>query len=306
MKKIFILSVMAIIIVMPLSGAVNVTKNIENNANLIIENISNQDFTHTVIAEYASKSSCPNCPPASSQLYSIYNSHDYDFYYVTIVTDKITELPLLAQSHLYKRLNELGVEYVPDVYFDGGYKHEQGAQPDETKYRTDIEQSGERAVPDIDVDVDAEWKIGNILKITVTVQNNEPEEYNGHIRVYITEIESRWNDAQNNQYHFVVLDIPVDKSLVVVSQRSAAKQQSRPFPAGDTYTFTKWWSGDVAHDNCMVIASIFDGDTDYAVQTAAATPSSSGSIQYPIFLRFLEKFPNAFPILRNLLKLYLK
>lgn len=263
---------------MPLSGAVDVTKSSEEQVNPVVRNTSTEDFTHTVLAEYASKSTCPHCPAASSQLNSIYNSGDCDFYYVTIVTDKITELSLLAQSHLAKRLNELGVQYVPDVYFDGGYKHEQGAQPDESHYRTDIVQSGERTVPDIDLNLDVEWKVGSILKITVTVQNNEPEEYNGHLRVYITEIESRWSDAQSNQYHFAVLDIPVDRSLAVVQQSPAVKQQNQPRPLGNTYTFTKWWSGDVAQDNCMVVATVFDSDADYAVQTVSAVPASSGAV----------------------------
>ena len=266
------------IFIMPLSGAVDITKSSEEKANVVVENVSNEGFTHTVLAEYASKSTCPYCPAASSQLNSIYNSGDYDFYYVTIVTDKIGELPLLAQSHLVKRLNELGVQYVPDVYFDGGYKHEQGAQPDESQYRTDIVQSGERTVPDIDLDLDVEWKVGNILKITVTVQNNEPEEYDGRLRVYITEIESRWNDAQSNPYHFAVLDIPLDGSLAVVQQNPVVQQQGQPCPLGDTYTFTKWWLGDITQDNSMVIAAVFDGDTDYAVQTASTVPTSSGAV----------------------------
>ena len=277
-NKLLILSIMAMIIIMPLAGADNLIRTNENNTCLLVKNVSNVDFSHTVHVEYASKSTCPHCPAASSQLYYIYNSDDYDFYYVTIVTDKISELSMLAQSRLAKRLNELGVQYIPDVYFDGGYKNILGGQSDEQPYRNAIVQCGERVVPDIDLSVDVEWKGDGALKITVNVQNNELEEYNGHLRVYITEIESRWNDQQNNPYHFVVLDIPVDRGLAVVKQNLAVKQQSQPCTLGDTHTFTKWWSGDISKDNCMVIATVFDKDTDYAVQTASAAPASSGVV----------------------------
>ena len=288
---------------MPLAGAVNFTKSSKIIENTTIKNLSNEENTHVVLAEYISKTTCPYCPEASSQLYSIYNSHDYDFYYVTFVTDKISELPALARSHLYDRLNELGVEYVPDAYFDGLYRHVQSKQEDEQPYRNAIIQSGERDVPDIDIDLDVDWiGVGNTIKINVIVTNNEPEEYNGILRVYITEIESEWTDSQHNQYHFALLDIPVDSNLAVIPQNYAKNQ---PHPLGNSYTFTKLWSGDITQDNCMVIATVFDKDTDCAVQTASATPSSSESMSHPVLQSFFEKFPNAFPITRNLFRLIL-
>ena len=45
----------------------------------------------------------------------------------------------------------------------------------------------------------------------------------------------------------------------------------------DTYTFTKTWTGDITKDNSMIIASVFDKDTDYAVQTASAEPVDTSS-----------------------------
>ena len=77
MKKIFILFVMAMIIIMPLVGSVNITRSSRN--------ISNEDSTHAVLAEYGTLTTCPHCPAASSQLNDIYDSGDYDFYYVSLV-----------------------------------------------------------------------------------------------------------------------------------------------------------------------------------------------------------------------------
>ena len=249
----------------PLTGAENVLPEIMIKTP---SSISNEDFTHSVLAEYATTTTCGYCPTASNQLYSIYNSGDYEFYYISLVAN--------ANPKIYGRVTELGVSSVPDVYFDGGYVNILGAQIDEQPYRNAIVNCGERTVPDLDVDVSVEWIGGGTLKITVTVQNNEVEEYNGHLRVYIVEPESRWDDADGNPYHFGALYIPIDKPLAV--------PYSQPGILGETYTFTKTWFGalhgfgDITQDNTLVIATVFDEDTDYAVQTATAEPTSSESV----------------------------
>jgi len=273
MKKYLIVGVLAIVMMMPVIGAENLTN--EKNEVQPINAISEDDFTHGVLAEYVTTTGCGYCPAASAQLYSIYDSEDYEFYYVSLVSD--------MNSRVYSRVAELGTTGVPDVHFDGGFKNLVGAQTDEQPYRTAITQCGERTVPDLDIDVSVEWKGGGTLKISVDVQNNEAEEYDGHLRVYIVEKESRWNDAQGQPYHFGTLAIPIDKSLAV--------PQSHPYLIDDTYTFTKTWFGalngfgDITEDNIMVIAAVFDGETDYAVQTAAAEPTSSIE-QFQLFGNF--------------------
>ena len=63
MKKILILSIMAMIFIMPLVGAVSVTIPSKGNTNPSDKIVSNGDFTHTVLAEYAAKNTCPFCEP---------------------------------------------------------------------------------------------------------------------------------------------------------------------------------------------------------------------------------------------------
>lgn len=272
MKKMFIILLMTIVVITSLNGVASTTKiSIEDTTDNQIKNVLNDNQTHAVLAEYATTTACPYCPTASSQLYSIYSSGDYDFDFVTIVANKITELPLTAQTHLSTRvLNDLGVKSVPDVYFDGGYKSIIGKQSDEQAYRTSIEQSGERSVSQVDIDLNVEWKASNIIKITAKVQSNDPE-FDGKIRIYITEINSRWNDQQGNPYHYAVLDILVDKNLKALSLDKSSTQQTQTL--NTINTVTKWWYGDITKDNCMVIATIFDKDTDYAIQTASVKPA---------------------------------
>lgn len=296
MKKYLVAIVIVSILLLPAVGASNLLASNKTEIKMPL-NILEDDFTHGVFTEYVTTTGCGYCPEASSQLYSIYDSGDYEFYYVSLVAD--------ANYKIYGRVEELDVSGVPDVYFDGGYRSIIGKQDDEQPYRNAIQQCGNRDVPDIDVDVNVQWKGNAILKISVTVQNNEPEDYNGYLRVYIVEIESRWNDASGHPYHFGALHIPIEKSL--------AMPRAQVKPLGDSYTFTKTWIGalygfgDITQDNVMVIATVFDPDSDHAVETAAATPTNSidaGIFQFTFFENLkIWQWINARAIRSNLLSL---
>jgi hypothetical protein len=159
-----------------------------------------------------------------------------------------------------------------------------------------------REITDIDIDVDVTWIGFGTLKIEITVVNNEPETYNGHLRTYIVEKESRWNDNSGNPYHYAALDIPIDNNLAIVGK-------SVPKPLGDTYTFTKTWFGglqgfgDITKDNIVVIAAVFDIDTDYAVETAVGEPTANSKSHWLSNFPLFEKIISNFPIIQRLLGL---
>ncbi|MGF3554274.1 MAG: hypothetical protein ACQXXF_03220 [Thermoplasmatota archaeon] len=291
MKKYILVGIIILMLVAPICGASMI---LSNSKEIEKPNATSfGDFTHTVIAEYGTMTTCPYCVTASNQLYNIYNSGDLDFYFVTMVWDA-------ANANVRNRLKELGVSSVPDVYFDGGYKRILGAQSNEQSYRTAINQSGNRVVPDIDVSVVVNWLGGGKLKIEVTVVNNEVETYNGHLRTYIVEKQSRWNDYSGKPYHYAVLDIPIDRSLSLVKTYAKARV--------DTYKFSKTWYGslygfkDIIKENIVVIASVFDKDTGYAVQTFAAEPSVSNNDNLLKTLIF-ERILDCFPMMNKILKL---
>ncbi len=280
MKKIILVNILALMLMIPVVSATDISIEKKSEKTSILR----QNFTHTVFVEYGSMTTCPPCVTASAQLYSIYNSEDLDFNYVTLLWDEGT-------YNVRGRLLELGVVAVPDVYFDGGYKRVEGPQTNVTPYGSAITNSGERDVPDIDINVDVRWLGGGKLKIGVTVINNDVEEFNGRIRTYIVEKESRWDDYGGNPYHYAALYIPIDKTLAVV--------KSRARPLGDTYTISKtWWGalygfGDIKQENIIVITALFEKDTKYVVQTASAEPTATSSNYRSInlmILRLLERF----------------
>ena len=266
-------------LVSPATGAIDVAASGGNDENVPVNDVTQGDFTHAVLAEYGTLSYCSHCPPASDALYSIYQSGDYPFYYVTLVSDKN---PIVKE-----RLYYLHMKYAPTVYFDGGYLIDVGTagspQADETIYRSSIEKSGVRTVTcSLDMNTSVTWEGNAKITVTVTVTNNGNSFYLGVLRSYVTEIESRWNDQSGDPYHFGFLDFAM-KKLVFISP-------------GKTYATSATWDGveehdgqtfeDITEDNIMVVSSVShwlphlyqDEESDksylqfYVDQTSGAVP----------------------------------
>ena len=201
---------------------------------------SKTQFTHTVLAELGSTSWCPNCPRADERIYETYSSGNYPFYYVTLVYD----LNSIAQ----KRGRQLSDSYIPMLYLDGGYE----IVDNTANYASSIANVAEREVNPISLDVSASWQGNAKIDVSVSITNEGSQSYFGHLRVYVTEITSRWNDEKGNPYHYAFLDYAFDKYVKI--------------QAGDTYTETSTWDGSANHggqtygdidpNNIMVIASI--------------------------------------------------
>jgi hypothetical protein len=79
-----------------------------------------------------------------------------------------------------------------------------------------------------------------------------PTTYQGHLRLYVVEPTSRWNDNSGTPYHFGFLEFAYDNAILIDYL--------------DTYTDTINWNGDITEDNVMVIAAVFNptGHQSYA------------------------------------------
>lgn len=227
-----------------------------------------REFTHTVLAEFGTTSSCPHCPPVSGYLYDIQGSGEYDFYFITLNADKES----LANARYWEIPGASGS--VPQVFFDGGYSTLIGNQGSKTPYISKIVQSGARNVPDIDLNVAVNWLGAAEIEVTVGVTNNEGSSYTGHLHAYVTEIVSRWYDNSGKKYHYSMIGYAFNENINV--------------GAGNTWSDTAIWDGDshppygnIQEDNIMVIVSIFDPSNKYSDETAAATPGGGGTNNPP-------------------------
>jgi len=222
-----------------------------------------RDYTHTVLVEACTASWCPPCATAAIHINNIYNSGEYDFFYVALVADK--------NGFANQRCAELGVSSIPDYVFDGGYTRWVGSSglPGAYTYRLDL--CGARDVADIDLTLDVTWIGDGQVGISLDITNNEAESYNGHVHAYVTEMESRWNTYNGQPYHFAMIGNYGFNQYVSV-------------PSEDNIVLETIWDGapygfsDIELDNIMVIATIFDSTTMYSDETTAATPLKPGDI----------------------------
>jgi hypothetical protein len=95
---------------------------------------------------------------------------------------------------------------------------------------------------------------GEIL-VEIQVMNNEDEIYEGRIRVYITEIVSRWRNYEGRPYHFGFLDYAIDTNVSI--------------GAGESIFLRNVWIGsnegydDITEEdmgNIMIMAVVFNAE----------------------------------------------
>jgi hypothetical protein len=248
MKKIILLAVTAILLISPLIAASTNTASEEK----ITQNntpMKTVEFTHSVFVEEGTTTWCPNCPNAAEALYSIYNSSDYPFYFVALVSNQNK----VAQDRFWGHYRGMAI---PTIFIDGGYNQTVGSgttpQQTEQLYRPLIEQAGERTVHPLDVTTNVSGHGDATLEITVTVKNTGSKPYLGYVRSYVTEIISRWINHDGDPYHFGFLDYAIKKVVFLGPQKSR--------------TFTMTWDGaaqhgnltfpDIVDDNIMVITTV--------------------------------------------------
>ncbi len=210
--------------------------------------------THSVLCEYGTATWCGYCKYGHHALKQIWQDGAYDFYYVSLVDDKDT--------HASARVSEYNIYGFPTAYFDGGYITDVGAYTNYSQqqswYETTITQCGNRAVPDIVTTVTAEWSGDATMLITASVQNNEATQYDGHIRVYVTENESSlgWNDTAGDPYTFPLLDYAFNQGISIAAGgtwNGSITWDGHGYDDGHGHDF-----GKITPNNIMVIAGVFN------------------------------------------------
>ena len=163
---------------------------------------------HTVLLEEGTATWCVNCPAVAQILHEMYESGEYDFYYVTLVDDKNQ----IADERLVNDYNILGY---PTVFVDGGYSVVFGDQA-RTVFEDAIQAASARTVPNINVNLETSWnETTNTIETSVIIQNYDQVPYEGRLRVYLTEINSRWSDNCGNSYHYGFLDYLINEDITI-------------------------------------------------------------------------------------------
>jgi len=211
-------------------------------------------YTHTILGEYGTSTTCYFCQFAHPALKNIYAGEWHPFYYISFVCDKNT--------HAYQRMiNEMGLTGYPTVFFDGGYKTVVGAgsiPAAQAAYNSSIVDCGARDVNDVDINLDVTWNGNADMDIAVSVDNNEDSTYNGHLHVYVTEIVSSMGWQNNNEqtpYTFAFLDYAYNGGISVSANgtwQNSTNWDGHNYNDGYGNNF-----GGITYGNIMVIAAVF-------------------------------------------------
>ncbi len=212
--------------------------------------LNSESSAHTenraVFCEEVTATWCIGCSNTAEALHEIHNS-DSSFYYVAMVTDK--------NEKAADRVKEYNLAGYPTSFFEGGYSVVFGGKSGTEPYENAIEDCRARTVPIVDISVNVSWLGESDIGISINIESNE-NTYHGHLRAYVVEPHSRWNDNDGNPYHFGFLDFAVDKDVTIEGS----------FSEEITWNGSAAGYGDIARDNIMVITVLFnsEGHTSYS------------------------------------------
>ena len=239
-------------------------------------------YSHDILGEFFTLTTCEPCKYTHRALKNLYNGGYHPFYYVTMVYDNLKGNKWAEQRH-----DELGVIASPTVVWDGGYKKDVGSGTDieyeMNRLNTSIISCGNRNVKDIDLSLDVEW-LGAVnnepedgetlvpieqimhwtvseMDIDVEVTSHETGQYNGHLHVYVTEVNSTmWDDKWGDPYTFAFLDYAWNEDVSLSG--GGTWDDSIGWDGYDHQTGYGEYYENITQDNIMVIATIFDEDND--------------------------------------------
>jgi hypothetical protein len=261
MKKIVILVVAVVLFISPFVAASTMT-DFDNLQTKTDKPITASAFTHAVFIEEGTTTWCPNCPNAAEALYSLYESGEYPFYFIALVTNQNSIAKSRFQSH-YRG------SAIPTIFFDGGFDQTvgSGTTPGQTEllYRPFIISAGNRTVHPIELNTSVIGHEDATLDITVTVTNTGSKPYFGFVRSYVTEKVSRWINDDGDPYHFGFLDYAIKKIVFLGPQKSR--------------TYSMIWDGAAKHGN-LTFADIDDDNIMVITTVAHWQPHMVGAVQY--------------------------
>ncbi len=230
----------------------------ENDEN---EQNEDQEFVHTVFMEEGTATWCNNCPDVAKALNEHFlESDEHHFYYVVMVDDYEK-----ASKHLREDYNIYGF---PTVFIDGGYGVVVGATDFGSRFINKCCQGASAAVlrdaPALYLNVDSKWNTNKSeLTVTTAIENKESDTYTGLLKVYITEINSRWSDWNGNPYHFAFLDYAINKNVKIKPDENKS--------------FSETWTGtytNIYPENLWIVAVVFNSES---VQAYSDPPSNTKS-----------------------------
>jgi len=185
---------------------------------------SNSLFQHDstnphVFFEVGTKVVCSECPKVAGMLDEMFKSGNYPFYYVSLSSTASLAIQRITQYNLYG---------YPTIYIDGGYRVLMGSSIQKSDLEQAITAALARQKPNISIDLQAtQNEETNELIVKVIIKNNENTLYNGHLRVYLTDLVSTSGEG-NTPQRFLFRELLIDDNIEIqpVEQTQLMKNKS--------------------------------------------------------------------------------
>ena len=228
--------------------------------------LKGEDFTHSVLLELFVTTWCDRCPTSEEASTELSMEYGDNFHYVSMVCDEVDEAD--------QRSEDYAVETYPTAIFDGGdeddraSENDSSSQSDKERYEEHIESCGNRDVSatpvalSVDVTDQGDGVMGVSYSATFT---GSSQWFDCHIRVYVTERESRFPNIDDEPIPYGFLSYAFDEDLRLLPQVEQTDTTNVDTDGGD-------------FDNIVIVAGIFDkrtGVEQYVVQTASTEIASS-------------------------------
>ncbi len=156
----------------------------------------------------------------------------------------------------------------PTTYFDGAFQNIVGGWNGMiSDLQASYDDSAARTVADIDIELSVMWLGAAEMQISIDVINNEAQTYNGHLNIYVTEIESRWPSVTGEPFVNALLAFSYDDDISIAATSTWS----------DTHTWdgADYGYGDITSDNIRVIAAVFDQSPPFVDEVIGAVPMTN-------------------------------
>jgi len=220
-----------------------------------------EENTHSVFVEIASSQTCPGCTTWNSVLIDVYDTGNYDFEYVTMICFGTGGYDDILNTEAYNWKNFYDISATPTSILDGDYKRMAGSSA--STFLTRFQECWERTVRDIDASMALTWLGNATIQIDIEIENNENFQYNGYIRLPISEIVSRYKANNGDDFYFGFLDYAIQMNTEISID-----------PFGN-YSLSVIWNGnehqdnhgtnygDIIKDNIKVTLAVFNQENGY-------------------------------------------
>jgi len=197
-------------------------------------------LVHNVFIEEGTATWCHNCPEVAEKLHTLFESDDYNFYYVSMVQDKNSK----SEDRLK---NDYNIYAYPTVYIDGGYDIAIG-EKDLDFYKEKIAKASKREVPKLYLNVTSKLNEEKTeITTDVFIKNYDEEEYNGRLKLYLTERNSWQYYGGEGIYHYGFIKYLLDEEIDIDTKEEKTIETSLKVDSLDP-------------DNLMIVGVVFNSE----------------------------------------------